>query len=173
MLTTRSQRIATVALRTVLAHGRQAGCTALRTASAASPWPSQRAMSTEASPTGADAGHERSGGTTRGIHGLPSREDQVTRLASDEVFDVLVIGGGSTGAGCALDAATRGLSTACVERSDFSAGTSSRSTKLIWAGSRYLVQAMVKLFRLVLLKGDNKQVSPLNSHAPRVHTAFS
>ncbi|MFN7930023.1 MAG: glycerol-3-phosphate dehydrogenase/oxidase [Blastocatellia bacterium] len=55
-----------------------------------------------------------------------------------ETFDVLIIGGGITGAGLALDAATRGLKTALIEKRDFSAGTSSRSTKLIHGGLRYL-----------------------------------
>lgn len=48
--------------------------------------------------------------------------------------------------GVALDAAARGLKVACVEKEDFASGTSSRSTKLIWGGSRYLVQALVALF---------------------------
>jgi glycerol-3-phosphate dehydrogenase len=56
----------------------------------------------------------------------------------EEVFDVLVIGGGITGAGIALDASARGLRTALVEKRDFAAGTSSRSTKLIHGGLRYL-----------------------------------
>jgi glycerol-3-phosphate dehydrogenase len=55
-----------------------------------------------------------------------------------ETFDVLIIGGGITGAGLALDAAARGLKTALIEKRDFAAGTSSRSTKLIHGGLRYL-----------------------------------
>src|SRR5690606_1395321 len=55
-------------------------------------------------------------------------------------FDVLVIGGGVTGAGAALDAAARGLSVALVEARDLAAGTSSRSTKLVHGGLRYLEQ---------------------------------
>ena len=62
-----------------------------------------------------------------------------------EAFDVLVIGGGATGAGVALDAATRGMRTALVERGDFAAGTSSKSSKLIHGGIRYLAQGDVKL----------------------------
>ncbi|HTC80463.1 MAG TPA: FAD-dependent oxidoreductase, partial [Acidimicrobiia bacterium] len=65
------------------------------------------------------------------------RERYIERLAS-EPFDVLVIGGGITGAGVALDAAGRGLRTALVERGDFAAGTSSRSSKLVHGGLRYL-----------------------------------
>ncbi len=62
-------------------------------------------------------------------------------------FDLLVIGGGATGSGIALDAATRGLKVALVERDDFASGTSSRSTKLIHGGVRYLEQAVKKLDR--------------------------
>jgi glycerol-3-phosphate dehydrogenase len=62
-----------------------------------------------------------------------------------EVFDVLVIGGGITGAGIALDAQTRGMNTALVEMQDFAAGTSSRSTKLVHGGLRYLKQFEVKM----------------------------
>ncbi|XP_047737218.1 glycerol-3-phosphate dehydrogenase, mitochondrial [Hyalella azteca] len=62
-----------------------------------------------------------------------------------EEFDVLVVGGGATGCGCALDAASRGLRTALVEREDFSSGTSSRSTKLIHGGVRYLQKAILGL----------------------------
>ena len=61
------------------------------------------------------------------------------RLAT-ETFDVLVVGGGITGAGVALDAASRGLRTALVERDDFASGTSSRSSKLVHGGLRYLSQ---------------------------------
>eukprot|EP00659_Diplonema_papillatum_P001059 gene1059-1631_t len=68
----------------------------------------------------------------------PSRELQLSRLRKEE-FDVLVIGGGATGSGLALDAQTRGLKVALVERDDFAAGTSSRSTKLIHGGIRYLM----------------------------------
>jgi glycerol-3-phosphate dehydrogenase len=73
------------------------------------------------------------------------REDSLRRLA-DEHFDVLVVGGGVTGAGVALDAASRGLKTALVEKSDFASGTSSKSSKMIHGGLRYLQQ---REFRLV------------------------
>uniref|UniRef100_A0A8C4IXK3 Glycerol-3-phosphate dehydrogenase, mitochondrial n=1 Tax=Dicentrarchus labrax TaxID=13489 RepID=A0A8C4IXK3_DICLA len=76
---------------------------------------------------------------------LPSRQAQLAALQNTEEFDVLVVGGGATGAGCALDAVTRNLKTALVERSDFSSGTSSRSTKLIHGGVRYLQKAIMKL----------------------------
>jgi len=66
----------------------------------------------------------------------PTRLQQLARLKAGEEFDVVVVGGGCVGLGVALDAASRGLSVAVVERDDFAAGTSSRSTKLLWAGSR-------------------------------------
>ncbi|CAM4374857.1 glycerol-3-phosphate dehydrogenase/oxidase [Paenibacillus tarimensis] len=62
-----------------------------------------------------------------------------------EQYDVLIIGGGITGAGIALDAATRGMKTALIEMQDFAAGTSSRSTKLVHGGLRYLKQLEVKM----------------------------
>ena len=62
-----------------------------------------------------------------------------------EQFDVLVVGGGITGVGVALDAASRGLRTALVERGDFASGTSSRSSKLVHGGLRYLQQGEVRL----------------------------
>jgi len=68
------------------------------------------------------------------------------RLASGEEFDILVVGGGATGAGVALEAQLRGLNVACIEQEDFGSGTSAKSTKLLWAGSRYLVKGLVKLF---------------------------
>ena len=71
------------------------------------------------------------------------------RLAEDE-FDVVVVGGGVTGAGAALDAATRGLSVALVEARDFASGTSSRSSKLFHGGLRYLEQLEFGLVREAL-----------------------
>ncbi|KRY55761.1 putative glycerol-3-phosphate dehydrogenase, mitochondrial, partial [Trichinella britovi] len=76
---------------------------------------------------------------------LPSRKSIFEHMQSNREFDVLVIGGGATGAGIAVDAQTRGLSTALVEMDDFSSGTSSRSTKLIHGGVRYLQSAILKL----------------------------
>src|SRR5262245_10978893 len=72
------------------------------------------------------------------------RAAMLERLARDP-FDVLVVGGGITGAGVALDAATRGLRTALVEREDFASGTSSRSSKLVHGGLRYLDQHEFRL----------------------------
>ena len=66
-------------------------------------------------------------------------------LADTETFDVVIIGGGATGLGCAVDAAARGYSVALVERDDFGSGTSSRSTKLVHGGVRYLARGDVRL----------------------------
>ena len=72
------------------------------------------------------------------------RQHNLDRLRSEQ-FDVLVVGGGITGVGVALDAASRGLRTALVEREDFASGTSSKSSKLIHGGLRYLQQGEVGL----------------------------
>src|ERR1700722_2894890 len=71
---------------------------------------------------------------------------EALRRLEEETFDVLVIGGGITGAGVALDAASRGLRPALVERHDFASGTSSKSSKMVHGGLRYLQQ---RDFRLV------------------------
>lgn len=70
---------------------------------------------------------------------------EIVRKLKNEPFDVLIIGGGITGAGIALDAQARGMKTALVEMQDFAAGTSSRSTKLVHGGLRYLKQFEVKM----------------------------
>ena len=70
------------------------------------------------------------------LEALPSRKNLLARQQSGKIFAELVIGGGATGLGVALDASTRGLSTCLVERGDYSSGTSSRSTKLIRGGMR-------------------------------------
>ncbi|KAF5453415.1 hypothetical protein F2P56_028318 [Juglans regia] len=79
---------------------------------------------------------------------IPSRTVQESALigtSSANPLDVLVIGGGATGCGVALDAVTRGLRVGLIEREDFSSGTSSRSTKLIHGGVRYLEKAVFNL----------------------------
>ncbi|MEM6631609.1 MAG: glycerol-3-phosphate dehydrogenase/oxidase [Bacteroidota bacterium] len=74
---------------------------------------------------------------------------RTTRISqfSEEDYDLVVIGGGATGCGIALDAVTRGLKTALIEKNDFASGTSSRSTKLIHGGLRYLKQFEISLVR--------------------------
>ena len=80
----------------------------------------------------------------------PAARRTALRRLREEQFDVLVIGGGVTGSGVALDAAARGLSVALVEARDLAAGTSSRSSKLIHGGLRYLEQGNVGLVREAL-----------------------
>jgi len=72
------------------------------------------------------------------------RANNLGRLANER-FDVLVVGGGITGAGVALDAASRGLRTALIERDDFASGTSSKSSKLVHGGLRYLQNGDIRL----------------------------
>jgi glycerol-3-phosphate dehydrogenase len=79
------------------------------------------------------------------------RSQAIAALAQDE-FDVVVVGGGITGAGVALDAATRGYSVALVERADYASGTSSRSSKLVHGGLRYLQNFDLGLVREALLE---------------------
>src|SRR6218665_1093886 len=76
---------------------------------------------------------------------LASRNQVLEQNLQD--FDLLVIGGGVTGCGIALDAALRGLKTILIEKNDFASGTSSRSTKLIHGGLRYLKQLELKLVK--------------------------
>jgi len=82
--------------------------------------------------------------------------------SADSELDVLVIGGGVTGAGIALDAVTRGLSTAIVEAQDWSAGTSSRSSKLVHGGLRYLQMLDFHLVKEALTERDLllKEIAP-------------
>jgi glycerol-3-phosphate dehydrogenase len=80
----------------------------------------------------------------------PSERQAALARMTEEVLDVVIVGGGVTGAGTALDAATRGLSVALVEAVDFAAGTSSRSSKLIHGGLRYLEQRNFGLVREAL-----------------------
>ena len=79
------------------------------------------------------------------------RSQALAALAHDE-FDVVVVGGGITGAGVALDAATRGYSVALLERADYASGTSSRSSKLVHGGLRYLQNFDLGLVREALLE---------------------
>ena len=80
-----------------------------------------------------------------------TRDQAIPALAADS-FDVVVVGGGITGAGVALDAAARGYSVALVERADYASGTSSRSSKLIHGGLRYLQNFDLGLVREALLE---------------------
>ena len=96
------------------------------------------------------------------VNPLDSRQRAAAlQFVQEGIWDVLVIGGGITGAGIALDAASRGLRTALVEMDDFASGTSSRSTKLIHGGLRYLKQFE---FRLVAEVGRERAI--LHRNAP-------
>ena len=82
---------------------------------------------------------------------MPTRRaDLMARLAVDRVYDLVVVGGGATGLGVALDAAARGLSVLLLESHDFAKGTSSRATKLVHGGVRYLAQGNISLVREAL-----------------------
>jgi glycerol-3-phosphate dehydrogenase len=91
-----------------------------------------------------------------------TRRSALERMASSEL-DVLVIGGGITGCGIALDAASRGLSVALVEKEDFAAGTSGRSSRLIHGGVRYL-----QLYQFGLVREALRERSALMSLAPHL-----
>lgn len=79
-----------------------------------------------------------------------SRADLLARLALPEIYDLAIIGGGATGLGVALDAAARGFKVVLVEAMDFAKGTSSRATKLVHGGVRYLAQGNISLVREAL-----------------------
>src|SRR5438876_7328419 len=91
--------------------------------------------------------------------------DEMLRRAIDrrEAWDFIVIGGGATGAGVAVDAATRGYSVLVLERGDFGSGTSSRSTKLVHGGVRYLRQGHVGL-----VLGALRERGRLRRNAPHI-----
>lgn len=104
-----------------------------------------------------------------------NREDALAKLDTGNEWDVLVIGGGATGLGVCLDASSRGYSTVLVEQSDFAKGTSSRSTKLIHGGVRYLEQGNITLVadalkeRGLLIKNSPDLVKPLRIIIPLYH----
>ncbi|MEI6139123.1 MAG: glycerol-3-phosphate dehydrogenase/oxidase [Mariniphaga sp.] len=81
-----------------------------------------------------------------------NRKDQLEKLNKEKDFDFIIIGGGATGLGCAVDAAARGFKTLLLEKHDFAKGTSSRSTKLVHGGVRYLAQGNIRLVREALIE---------------------
>lgn len=100
------------------------------------------------------------------MYDAPFDRDAALAQLAESTFDVVVVGGGITGVGCALDAASRGLRTALVERDDFASGTSSKSSKLIHGGLRYLQQGDVRLVYEALAERQR-----LRRNAPHlVHT---
>ncbi|MGW8123354.1 glycerol-3-phosphate dehydrogenase/oxidase [Roseivirga echinicomitans] len=90
----------------------------------------------------------------------------LTATVKAQHFDLLIIGGGITGAGIALDAASRGLKTLLVEKSDFASGTSSKSTKLIHGGLRYLKQ-----FEIALVREVGRERATLHKLTPNLVTS--
>lgn len=81
---------------------------------------------------------------------LTHREELISKLAQERQYDLAIVGGGATGLGVALDAAARGYRVVLVESDDFAKGTSSRSTKLVHGGVRYLAQGNIALVREAL-----------------------
>lgn len=92
------------------------------------------------------------------------RSNNLAQMAKEK-YDLLIIGGGITGAGIALDAVTRGLKVALVEMQDFAAGTSSRSTKLVHGGLRYLKQ-----FEINVVKEVGRERAIVYENGPHVTT---
>jgi glycerol-3-phosphate dehydrogenase len=84
-------------------------------------------------------------------------------LSRQTDWDIIIIGGGATGVGCALDAASRGYAVLLLEQSDFGKGTSSRSTKLVHGGVRYLEQGNISLVMEAL-----KERGILRKNAPHL-----
>ncbi len=107
---------------------------------------------------------------------MAGRDELLRRLregcSGDRLWDVVVVGGGATGLGCAVDAASRGYSTLLLEAHDFAKGTSSRATKLVHGGVRYLAQGNLGLVRealaerAVLLENAPHLVRPLRFVVP-------
>jgi glycerol-3-phosphate dehydrogenase len=96
------------------------------------------------------------------------RDEMLQRLDAVTVWDIIIIGGGATGLGTAVDAAARGYKTLLVEQHDLAKGTSSRSTKLVHGGVRYLAQGNIKLVREAL-----KERGLLLKNAPHVTMPLS
>lgn len=97
-----------------------------------------------------------------------NRGEMLQRLQEVEAWDIVIIGGGATGLGTAVDAASRGYKTLLLEQQDFAKGTSSRSTKLVHGGVRYLAQGNIKLVREAL-----KERGLLLKNAPHVCSRLS
>src|SRR3990167_3733095 len=103
------------------------------------------------------------------------RSDLLARLKTHHTYDLTIVGGGATGLGVALDAALRGLSVVLLESHDFAKGTSSRATKLVHGGVRYLAQGNISLVsealheRTNLLHNAHHLAQPLPFVMPTYH----
>lgn len=97
----------------------------------------------------------------------PSREQLLEKVKATPKFDVIVVGGGATGTGTAVDAATRGLNVCLLEKNDFASGTSSKSTKMAHGGVRYLEKAIFQLSKAQL----DLVIEALNERGNMLRTA--
>src|SRR6478736_5376809 len=95
-----------------------------------------------------------------------NRSSMLQQLKDEPEWDIVIIGGGATGLGAAVDAASRGFKTLLLEQYDFGKGTSGRSTKLVHGGVRYLAQGNIKLVKEAL-----QERGYLLKNAPHVTTA--
>jgi glycerol-3-phosphate dehydrogenase len=106
---------------------------------------------------------------------MTRRADLMSSLAEPRRYDMIVVGGGATGLGVALDAAVRGLSVVLIDSHDFAHGTSSRSTKLVHGGVRYLAQGNIGLVqealreRAIVLENAPYVAQPLPFVMPTYH----
>ena len=92
-----------------------------------------------------------------------NRTKSINRIINHNNFDVVIIGGGASGLGIAVDTASRGYSTLLLEAHDFAKGTSSRSTKLVHGGVRYLKQGDI-----AMVKESLKERGLMIRHAPHI-----
>ena len=89
-----------------------------------------------------------------------NRIKSLKKISKKKIWDLVIIGGGSSGLGIAVDAASRGYKTLLIEKYDFSKGTSSRSTKLVHGGVRYLQNGDISLVIEALREGDYEKNAP-------------
>ncbi len=107
-----------------------------------------------------------------------SREDQILQIKEDVIWDITIVGGGATGLGAAVDAASRGYKVLLIEKYDFAKGTSSKSTKLVHGGVRYLANGDIKLVIAALRERglifkNAPHVSSVQSFIIPVYSLFS
>jgi glycerol-3-phosphate dehydrogenase len=104
-----------------------------------------------------------------------NRTEQIDQLKSNPYWDIVIIGGGATGLGSAIDAASRGYKCLLIEQYDFAKGTSSKSTKLLHGGVRYLQQGNIGLVLEALRERGRllKNASHLSSIQPFIIPIYS